>query len=141
MPVKAPAYKAAEPLFNWTGFYIGGTAGWGWGKTHQTDDGTFLSPPIHWDGFVGGGTLGLNWQSGRSVLGIEADISDARIKGSIPDQPAWGCGGAGTTCHNEVKWFGTVRGRAGYAMDTFLPYVTGGLAYGKLYADFNSCRI
>ena len=35
----------------------------------------------------------------------------------------------------KLPWFGTVRGRLGYAYDRFLPYVTGGLAYGNIEAN------
>jgi len=31
----------------------------------------------------------------------------------------------------SVDYFGTIRARLGYAFDRFLPYITGGLAYGK----------
>ena len=32
MPAKAPVYKApiAAPVYNWTGLYVGGVAGYGW---------------------------------------------------------------------------------------------------------------
>ncbi len=33
---------------------------------------------------------------------------------------------------SELDWFGTVRGRIGYAFDTSLVYFTGGFAYGGL---------
>ena len=138
----APVYKGPAPvaavLFNWTGFYIGATAGYGWGTTNQSD-GFVSSPTFKWDGALVGGTIGWNWQAPGSaiVFGIEGDISWAGIKGSLPTSGAWGCGGP--TCHNEVQSLATIRGRLGVAMDRVLVFATGGWAYGKVYADFNSC--
>ncbi|MDP1584614.1 MAG: porin family protein [Bradyrhizobium sp.] len=134
---KAPV---VDRLYSWTGLYVGGTAGYGWGRTRQIDD-TRSSPEFDYEGFVGGGTLGYNWQAGAVVLGFETDISYADIKGAIADGPGWGCGFPTTSCHNEVQWFGTARGRLGYALDRFLPYITGGLAYGRVYGDFTSCSL
>lgn len=139
----APVYKGPAPVaaavFNWTGLYIGATAGYGFGNTYQFDNGgAFTSGTFDWNGGVAGGTIGYNWQTGALVFGVEADLSWSGIKGSITSPPGWGCG-VSPTCHNEVKWFGTVRGRLGLAMDRFLPFVTAGVAYGRLYADFTAC--
>ena len=73
---------------------------------------------------MGGGQIGYNWQSGQWVLGIEADIQ--------------GSGANDTFAAYKFSnpWFGTVRGRAGYAMNNVLLYVTGGLAYGGGRVDF-----
>jgi outer membrane immunogenic protein len=143
LPTKAPLYRATPvPLFNWAGFYIGATAGYGWGTTHQFDAGA-TSPTYDWDGGVVGGTLGYNWQAGALVFGLETDLSWSGIKGSRQDTGVgWSCGPVvGMFCHNEVQWFGTVRGRLGVAMDRFLPFVTAGWAYGRLFTDYNSCGI
>ena len=141
----APVYKGPAPaaaIFSWTGFYIGATVGYGWGTTNQFTSAT-SSPTYNWDGAVAGGTLGYNWQAGALVFGLETDISWSGIKGSRVDTGVgWSCGPViGTFCHNEVQWFGTVRGRLGVAMDRFLPFVTAGWAYGRLYTDYNSCAI
>ena len=37
----------------------------------------------------------------------------------------------------KIDWFGTVRGRAGYAAGPVLLYVTGGLAYGEVSRSAN----
>ena len=134
---KAPV---VERVYGWTGLYVGGTAGYGWGTTHQFD-GTLRSALFDYNGFVGGATLGHNWQAGVVVLGFETDISYTEIKGAIADGAGWGCGFPTTSCHNEVHWFGTARGRLGYAFDRFLPYITGGLAYGRVYGDYTSCAV
>lgn len=129
-----PAPVVAAP-YNWTGVYIGGTAGYAWGHSRHCDTLAFCTNGFSVDGFVGGGTLGYNWQWNDWVLGLEADFSGADAKGDTQSVPGvFGCG-AGATCHTKLDWFGTVRGRVGWAFDRFLPYVTGGYAYGRLYAD------
>ncbi len=100
-------------------------------------------------GGFGGGQLGYNWQFGGWVLGVETDIQGSNIQGTgeqayltAPVSPANFCGiatGGGVTggrypcgARNDldVDWFGTVRGRLGYALGGTLLYVTGGFAYG-----------
>jgi outer membrane immunogenic protein len=140
IPVRAPVAKAppVAALFNWSGFYVGGTVGYGFGDTYQVDDSlTARSPGFDWDGAVAGGTIGVNWQSGNWVLGLEADLSWSGIGGALPDGSGWGCNSL--ACHNEVEWFGTARVRVGPTFDRFFPYVTGGFAYGRLYADYGLC--
>ena len=74
MPSRSPVYKAAPlPIFNWTGFYAGVHAGYGWGDSEN------LSP----NGWFGGGQVGYNWQFTPSwVFGLEADLSGADISDS-----------------------------------------------------------
>jgi outer membrane immunogenic protein len=130
---RAPAYKAPPPaVFNWTGFYVGGTVGYGWGKNSHFN--TFLnvgSQSFDVDGFVGGVTLGYNWQArgSRWVLGLEFDASLSDVGGVLPVAPGFGCAGG---CTTDLKWFGTFRGRIGYAFDRSMVYVTGGLAFGEV---------
>jgi outer membrane immunogenic protein len=133
--VKAPAYVA--PIFTWTGFYIGGNLGWGWtdGRGTIRNTGFFPGPigasgPVNGsgDGFLGGVQMGYNWQTGPWVLGIETDFQGSGGDGRFSGRVAGGAGNAFTaTARND--WFGTVRGRAGYAVDRWLFYVTGGGAY------------
>lgn len=114
----APAFTAV-PIFTWTGFYVGAHAGYAFGTTRSTGAGGFNDP----DGFIGGGQIGYNYQIDRFVVGLEADISGTDIKSR---GPGVGFGASKAT----VDYLGTVRLRAGYAIDRFLPYLTGGLAYG-----------
>jgi outer membrane immunogenic protein len=117
-----PAYKA--PLyvapFSWSGFYVGLNAGYGWGKSTWTNAlGT--TADFNVKGFVGGGTLGYNLQTGVWVFGLEGDIDYSAIKGSAP-----------LCCETRNNWLGTGRLRIGYAFDRWLPYLTGGGAFGNL---------
>ncbi len=129
LPRPAPAYKApvAAPVFNWSGFYVGLHAGYAWGDSQWTnpivpafDDS--LSPRGH---FVGA-QIGYNWQvAPQWVWGIEADISSASVHKRK--------NGPGTLVAfdfaDEIDLFGTVRLRAGYAVDRTLWYLTGGWAW------------
>jgi outer membrane immunogenic protein len=117
--VKAPIYN---PMFTWTGFYLGLNGGGGWGQSSWDRTGTFdLS------GGVIGGTVGFNWQTGQVVLGIEGDADWSGVSGTTLTLCPVGCA-------TRNDWLGTVRGRVGYAFDRFLPYVTGGLAAGDIRA-------
>jgi outer membrane immunogenic protein len=116
----APAFTAV-PVFSWTGFYVGAHAGYGFGETKSTGAGGFNDP----DGFIGGGQIGYNYQlPNRLVLGLEADLSWTDLNSSGP-----GVGFGASKA--DLNYLGTVRARIGYGADRFLPYITGGLAYGS----------
>ena len=135
LPVKAPPAPVVAPPYNWSGIYIGGTVGYAWGHSRHCDTPAFCTNGFNVDGVVGGGEVGYNWQWNNWVLGLEADFSGSDAKGDTATVPGvFGCG-PGAICHTKLDWFGTVRGRVGWAFDRFLPYVTGGYAYGRLYAD------
>lgn len=123
MPYKAPA--AYAPMYNWTGFYLGIQGGGAWGNSDWNGFGVGNSP----SGGLIGGTAGYNWQGLGSpwVFGLEGDVAWSGVKDSTP------CGGF--TCETKNEWFGTVRGRVGYAWDRWLPYVTGGVAFGDIKAN------
>ncbi|MGE3183005.1 MAG: outer membrane protein [Phycisphaerae bacterium] len=119
-----PAYKAPPPiaLYNWTGFYIGAHAGYGWG------DGNVLGGSNDLDGWFIGGQLGYNWHFAGTpwVLGFEVDSAWADFGDSTTFLVPGGLVGAST----EFNYFGTARVRVGYAIDRVLLYLTGGLAWG-----------
>jgi len=119
------------PYAQWTGFYVGGTLGAGFG-TAQNSDVLFNSGSYSAVGMVGGGTAGYNWQWGQTVLGVEADVSYASVKGQTGGQPGNECWGIPGTCEVEMTWFGTARARLGYAWSRHLFFVSGGAAYGSL---------
>jgi outer membrane immunogenic protein len=121
----APYYQpgpAYNPIYTWTGFYVGINGGGGWGSSQWDAVNSFdLS------GGLIGGTVGYNWQFGQAVIGAEGDIDWSGIKGTTTVL----CPGG---CETRNKWLATVRGRLGLAFDRFLPYVTGGLAFGDINA-------
>ena len=88
------------------------------------------------NGFAGGAQIGYNYQVGSLVYGVEADLDFLSGRGRKTGTVALGAPfAAGTTLTTSGggggSYIGTVRGRLGVAFDRFLPYVTGGLAYGN----------
>jgi outer membrane immunogenic protein len=122
---KAPVYVAP---FSWTGFYVGINGGYGFGKSNWSDVlGT--TGDFNVNGAMAGGTLGYNLQTGVWVWGLEGDIDYSWMRGSVTNA-AIGCFG----CETRNRWLATGRGRIGYAWDRFLPYITGGVAFGDIKA-------
>lgn len=121
----APYYKAppaSAAATNWTGFYLGVNGGGDWGRSRwDTADKFNLS------GGLAGGTIGYNFQTGNVMFGVEGDADWSNLSGSTNTLCPPGC----TTSNS---WLSTVRGRLGYSFDSFLPYVTGGLAVGDIKA-------
>ena len=122
---------AAPPVYNWTGFYLGANAGMSGANFKDTwsdATGVYSVDYGHGAGFSGGGQAGFNVQMPGSnlVAGIEADFQGSTLNAAYADY--------GPDLHfgTNVNWWGTVRGRVGAAMGNFLPYITGGLAYGSL---------
>ncbi len=133
MPVKAPR---VETYFDWSGLYLGGHTGYG---TGNYGPGTNPLPlqgiafPSSITGLIGGYQAGYNLQlPNRLVLGIETDISFP----SPVDRPKL----TQAPFNTQFEYFGTVRGRLGYAFGTVLPYVTGGAAYGRTQIDLNDAN-
>jgi outer membrane immunogenic protein len=110
---RAP-YTVNQPLnvYSWAGPYLGGNIGWDWGSVDNN--------PTKPSGFVGGVQAGYNWQTGPWVFGIEGDFQGS---GASDTFAPW---------KFSNPWFGTVRGRAGYALNNILFYGTAGLAFGEL---------
>ncbi len=104
------ARVAPYPTYNWVGPYIGVNLGYQWGSA--THSGANPS------GIMGGVQGGYNWQIGEFVFGAETDLqlTDADDMFAV-----W---------KFSNPWFGTLRGRAGYAMNNVMLYATFGLAYG-----------
>ncbi len=110
-------YTVNQPLnmYSWAGPYLGGNIGYGWGDTSNN--------PTKPSGFNGGVQAGYNWQRGPWVFGIEAD---AQLNGADDTFAPW---------KFSNPWYGTVRGRVGYAVNNVLFYGTGGLAFGELKGE------
>jgi outer membrane immunogenic protein len=110
-------YTASAPLsgYSWTGPYLGGNLGYEWGSTSNN--------PTRPSGFAGGVEGGYNWQTGPLVFGGEADLQLSNANDMFAP---W---------KFSNPWFGTVRGRAGYAISNVLIYATAGFALGELSAE------
>jgi outer membrane immunogenic protein len=113
---RAP-YTVNQPLnaYSWAGPYLGGNLGYGWGSVDNN--------PTKPSGFAGGVQAGYNFQTGPWVFGLEGDIQASAADDTFAP---W---------KFSNPWFGTLRGRGGYAFNNILFYVTGGLAFGELRAE------
>jgi len=143
---KAPAMAA--PATNWSGLYIGGNVGYGWGTGGPdvallpSSDFSVFAPTFggRRNGAVGGAQIGYNWQAGSIVTGLEADIQGSAVRGSdrtvLSDLGGVPLAGTLGSSDQRMSWFGTFRGRLGFtAIPELLIYATGGLAYGQIDAS------
>ncbi len=110
-------YTVQQPLnmYSWAGPYVGANVGYATGDITNS-----IANP---SGFAGGIQGGYNWQFGQWVVGGEADI---QANGANDTFAVW---------KFSNPWFGTLRGRAGFAMNNILIYGTGGLAFGNVRAE------
>ena len=152
----APAYAPPPPVMTWSGFYAGLNLGGGWGAGNGNSNAWNLNG---WNGgitnnlassgtsggIIGGGQVGYNYAiTPQVIIGAEADFQGTGLGApGNNNQWAWGLvpngngqlvagyypyGGARGV---SLDWFGTVRGRLGYAvMPSLLLYGTGGFVYG-----------
>jgi outer membrane immunogenic protein len=123
----APRTPFAPPVSNWTGLYVGINGGGAWGRSDWTTP-VLTTGEFDLSGGLVGGTIGYNWQTGAFLFGLEGDIDWASINGTTNATCPLGC-------KTENTWLGTVRGRLGYTYDRFMPYVTGGVAFGDIRAS------
>jgi outer membrane immunogenic protein len=123
---KAPAL--ARPAYDWSGFYVGVFGGGGYGN-HNLDNAlghtgnADFTANYSSTGATAGGEIGYNVQSGSYLVGVEGDLSWFDINGN--DSFALGSNDA-----TSLRWGGTLRARAGYTVDRWLVFFTGGWAYG-----------
>jgi outer membrane immunogenic protein len=137
-----PPVAVATSVYDWTGFYVGVSGGWAWlGDDDDADiDCTDFGPACinfpatvdlnDGDGGLIGGTAGFNFQVNQFVFGIEGDLSWANWDqdGSFTFPGGGGFTPFTLTVDRDIDWFGTLRGRVGFAFDRFLIFGTGGLA-------------
>lgn len=111
-----PAFAA-----DWSGPYAGINAGYG--RANFSGDGFSENA----SGLVGGAQLGYNFQFDKIIVGVETDFQFVSQKATQ---------NIGTLSFTErLNWFGTARGRIGYAFERFMPYVTGGAALANVSLD------
>jgi outer membrane immunogenic protein len=146
--LKKPVYKAPPPVaapvpvFSWTGCYVGGHVGGGWGRKDITDPGDNFAPPgasvqIDPSGFIGGGQVGCDLQlSPNWVIGVEGKASWADVRGSTDETPLFSQvnvflpGQTATATFSErTNLIASVTGRLGYSWDRWLIYGKGGAAW------------
>jgi outer membrane immunogenic protein len=151
-------YKApvAVPVYNWTGFYIGGNVGGAWGNFDPTTS-TVFSPVGYFatssvpainaagiqsskpSGVTGGFEAGYNWKIRNFDLGVEGDLEALSLSNSMSSGAVYPCCAptAFTVTSNvSTTWLATIRGRLGYAVNNWLFFVTGGAAFTDLRGNF-----
>ncbi len=125
-PYKAPPVVVA-PIYDWSGFYIGGNGGWG--QSHSCVD--FLTASgldtaegcASRSGGVIGGQIGYRWQASQWVFGLEAqgdwaDLSNQRLSLADPT----------LSTRTKTSGIGLFTGQIGYAWNASLLYFKGGAA-------------
>ncbi len=125
--VVPPAY------FSWTGFYIGGHLGYGWGTSSSKNQpgsgngdafngaGGLTTHPYGW---LGGVTLGYNWQTDGFVFGFEGDLGYLGTSESRRNSVAFASA--------DYGGYGTLTTRIGYGEDRWVFYTKGGLAFADI---------
>ena len=101
--------------YSWQGPYVGANLSYQWGA--------ITNNPTRPSGIGGGAQAGYNFQNGSLVFGAETDL---QLSGAEDRFAPW---------KFSNPWFGTLRGRAGFALNNILFYGTVGLAYGHLRAQ------
>jgi outer membrane immunogenic protein len=162
LPVKARPVPVVA-AWDWNGFYLGVNGGYSWGRSRTSVDyftipggvpivpppGSITSGSFDLKGGIFGGQAGYNWAGNGWLWGFETDLQWSGEKGGatftcaatiiggacLPGLTFLPPGVTGTTLafEQQINWFGTLRGRAGWLVTpSVLLYATGGLAYGGI---------
>jgi outer membrane immunogenic protein len=129
LPVKAA--PLAPPTYDWSGLYVGGFGGYGFGNqniNNATGPAGFANFTANFEshGPMAGGEVGYNWMVTRDIMfGLEGDGAWTNIRGN--DNFALGWDDA-----NHLKWVGSLRVRSGFTVDRLLMFFTGGWAVGDI---------
>jgi outer membrane immunogenic protein len=146
--------KAPDPVYDWSGFFVGEHFDYLRGKTRVMDDGVLTEAGAPTSGFGTGLFAGYNWQRGLFVFGVEEDAGGlfSAVGHGIappvgppgppgPPGPAGPAGPAGAGVATgpaqsntyKINWDGHAVGKAGFAVNHWLFFATGGLSF----AGFN----
>jgi outer membrane immunogenic protein len=131
LPQPAPIPKAPAPVYNWSGFYIGGNLGAAWtgGNFSDPAGNIFTGSGASTTQFLGGGQVGANYQFwGGAVIGVEADFDWLPNASNTTNAIIDTFGNIDSLAPNN-RWLTTVTGRLGYAFDRVLLYGKGGAAW------------
>jgi outer membrane immunogenic protein len=122
--------------FSWNGGYLGVQLGYDW---VSVDDHFPAAPDIEFDGHISDATSGIfggwNWQSGSLVFGADGsfDLSAVDDTITVPVGPD-----SSDRLNTEYNWKSAVRGRLGYAIGKFLPYVAAGGAFSDVSIEMQN---
>ena len=144
-PTHAPPPVYLPPIFTWTGIYVGGQIGYGWGSGNLNY--TFADPFDNAfgttglggspSGVIGGAHVGYNYQVNQFVFGLEGTVDGTSV--SNTDQAVFpiAFGGSTLSAHTSSDIPGSIRGRAGIAWERALIYATGGVAFGGFNTKYS----
>jgi len=132
---------AAAPVYNWAGFYIGGQLGGLWSTTGLSrvgpDPGGAINYSVNNASVAAGGFAGVQGQFGQFVLGLEGGYATgfSGTTFATPSTNIFDPGGTGTATVKGGRDVRTIGARAGYAINNWLPYLSGGYASGRFGFD------
>lgn len=122
------AHVSPGMAVDWSGFYIGGHAGYGRSKfDYVTSEGP-TSFDSHADGVAAGLLAGYNFQAGNLVLGVEGDVT------GTPWESDRFSISAKSSAQGRFTGLASIRGRLGYAFDDYLVFATAGV--GEIEGSF-----
>jgi outer membrane immunogenic protein len=145
LTVCGPALAAppAPANFSWTGCYVGGNVGPGWGDATfsgsttiatKASDSILVSRGVE---ALGGGQIGCNLQVARNwVLGAEGDFGWSNINGTSAD-PFF----SGKNLSSRNDWITSATGRVGYVWDNWMFYGKGGAAWARDQYAFSATAV
>ena len=128
LAVKAP--PLAPAVYDWSGVYIGGFGGYGFGNqniNNSNGPAGFANFTANFEthGPMAGGEIGYNWMVGQILFGLEGDGAWTNIRGNDNFALTW-------NDENHLKWVGSLRVRSGIAVDRLLLFFTAGWAVGDI---------
>src|SRR5471030_2553628 len=91
LAVKARPMVVADPVYSWTGCYVGAHVGWGRGKnrhtqTYQSSSSFLAAGRVDSSGGLFGAQAGCNYQFASNwVAGIQGDVAGTDINGRGQD--------------------------------------------------------
>jgi opacity protein-like surface antigen len=146
LPVKAPP-PAPIQTYNWSGFYLGGHAGYRWGDASFSGPGYDFDPGIgtvtfpprsesyHPNGGIIGVQAGYNFMITPSILaGVEGDWTWGSSSNSAAGQfILFANDGLLFASETRLTWQATIRGRLGVVNGPWLFYGTGGVAFARVH--------
>jgi outer membrane immunogenic protein len=148
-----PAGAQDAPMPNWTGFYIGGHAGYRWADANFTSAAYFFTPPVIGGTAVAFAARNENYGLNGGIFGLQGGynymLTPQWLTGLEGDW-SWGRGSDSKSAtitgvdvnsdgftfwrNSEVTltWQATIRGRLGYVDGPWLFYGTGGIAFAHV---------
>lgn len=163
--LRGPDYEPEIQVIDWNGIYVGGHGGYsaasaGFKNAYRplvanalrftTAESEFNASSMlssrggNTEGASYGAFIGFNYQFDETVVGIEADYtrfdrtmstSDNSELSRVNSQNYFETISLDGSAKARIEDYGTIRARGGYALGNFLPYLTGGLAIGRVHTE------